>query len=111
MNQLYKKNEYIVIPVENDFIVINTKKIFKEGHSHVRELGIARLLIDLAIARELPKNPKFADRLIRISTDKEYIEKLEEYKQEKYMTSKDFKNMMEDAQVCKRSHGAIKRVR
>jgi hypothetical protein len=82
MNQLYKKNEYIVIPVENNFIVINTEKTLKEGHTHIREMKIARLLIDLAIEKRLPRNPAFVDRLVRITIDKEYIDRLKEFKED-----------------------------
>jgi hypothetical protein len=56
LNQLYKKNEYIIVPVGNNFLVINTEKIFKQGHTHVKQIKIARLLIDLAISKELPRN-------------------------------------------------------
>lgn len=65
MNQLYKKNKYIVIPVGNNFIVVNIDKPFKEAHTHIRELKVARLLIDLAIEKKLPRNPAFVDRLRR----------------------------------------------
>jgi hypothetical protein len=109
MNQLYKKNEYIVIPVENNYVVINIGKIFKEGHTHVKSIGVARLLVDLAIEKRFPRNPYFVDNLIRISVDKKYIEALKEFKED----SEDvyFKKMMEDAQVCRRERGAIRRVK
>lgn len=45
MNQIYKKENYIIIPVVNNFLVINTNKIFKEGHTHTRSMGVSRLLI------------------------------------------------------------------
>lgn len=110
MNQLYKKNEYIVIPVENKFIVINTEKTFKEAHTPVREMKIARLLIDLAIDKKLPRNPAFVDRLIRITVDKEYIDRLEEFKDDAYMDDTDFKKMMQHDSY-KRVGGVIKQVR
>lgn len=111
MNQLYKKNEYIVIPVEDNYIVINKKKIFEEGHTHIREMKIARLLIDLAIDKKLPRNPAFADRLIRITEDEEYINRLKKFREETYMKHSDFKKMMEEGQVCRRERGALRRVR
>jgi hypothetical protein len=109
MNQIYKKDEYVVVPVENNFLVINTNKVFKEGHTHIDRIGVARLLVDLAASKQLPKNPYFVDNLIRISVDKKYIDKLKEFKEDS--EDIDFKKMMEDVQVCKREHGAMKRVR
>jgi len=58
--------------VENNFIVINTKKVFEEGHSHMSRFDVVKMIIDLAIRKELPKNSKFVKSLIRISTDKEF---------------------------------------
>lgn len=109
MNQIYKKENYIVIPVENNFIVINKNKVFKDGHTHVKSIGIARLLIDLAIANELPQNPYFVDNLIRISVDKNYIKELKEFKED--VEEINYKRMMEDVPVCRRVNGAIRRVR
>lgn len=109
MNQVYKKENFVVVPVCNDYLVINTEKVFKEGHTHLKSMSICRLLIDLALKKELPKNPYYADRLIRITEDKKYIEKLKEFKEDS--EDIDFKKMMEDAPVYKREHGAIRRVR
>lgn len=102
MNQLYKRNEYIVFPVENSFIVCNTKKIFEDGHTHVTKITLARLLIDLAIERKLPKNPHLVDNLIRISNDSKYIELLQELK-ETIVTDRDFEECMR--------HDSFKRIR
>lgn len=111
MNQLYKKDKYVVVPVGNNFLVINIKKTFEDGHTHVKEMKIARLLIDLAVSKELPKNPYYADNLIRIASDKEYVSRLKEFKDDAYMEHTEFKRMMEDAPVYKRERGTIKRVR
>lgn len=80
MNQLYKKENFVVVPVQNNFIIININKIFKEGHTHVNKIGVAKLLIDLALRKELPKNPRLVDRLVRITEDKKYIEQLKEFR-------------------------------
>lgn len=109
MNQIYKKNEYIVIPVSNSYIVINTNKVFKDGHTHVKNIGIARLLIDLAISKELPKNPYFTDNLIRLSIDKSYIKELKEFKED--MSIEEFEKLMKCSHVYKRHHGAIRQVK
>lgn len=109
MNQVYKKESYIVIPVGNNFIIINTNKVFKDGHTHVKSIGIARLLIDLAIAKELPKNPYFSDNLIRISIDKNYIRELKEFKED--MSIEEFEKLMKCNHVYKRHHGALRQVK
>lgn len=93
MNQLYKRDEYIVFPVEDCFIVCNTKKVFQEGHCHQKRFDICKLLISLAIERKLPKNPHLVDSLIRISTDSIYIEQLKEFK-ETIVTEKDIQDFM-----------------
>ncbi|AAK80733.1 hypothetical protein BJV85_001104 [Clostridium acetobutylicum] len=76
MNQIYKRNKYVIVPVCNDYLVINTNKVFKKGHTHVKKINTAKMLINFAIFKEIPKNPYFIGNLIRISDDESYIEKL-----------------------------------
>lgn len=76
MNQIYRRNKYIIVPVCSDYLVINTNKIFKKGHTHVKKINTAKMLINLAIFKEIPKNPYFIQNLIRISDDENYIKKL-----------------------------------
>lgn len=109
LNQIYKKENYIVVPIENKFIVININKVFKDSYTNVKNIGVARLLIDLAITKELPRNPYFVDNLIRISVDKNYIKELKEFKEDAEEIN--YKRMMEDVPVCRRINGAIRRVR
>lgn len=105
--QIYKKENFIMIPVCNNYLVININKVFKEGHTHVKNIGVARLLIDLAINKQLPKNPRFVDNLKRISVDKSYIEKLQEFKEYEFI---DYKKLM-SAHSYKRVKGALRQVR
>lgn len=107
MNQLYKKDEYIVFPVEDALIVCNTRKVFENGHTHLKRMDIAKLLISLAIEKKLPKNPHLVDNLIRITDDKEYIEQLKEFK-ETIVTERDLQEFMKhDSYV--RVRGAMRR--
>lgn len=110
MNQIYKKENFIIIPVCKDYLVINTNKIFKEGHTHVKSIGIARMLIDLALEKRLPKNPYFVGNLIRIATDKEYIKQLQAFKTKEYIGHTDYKELMA-APCYKRHKGALRQVR
>lgn len=106
MNQIYKKENFIVIPVNNNFIIINKNKVFKDGHTHVNRIDIAKLLIDLAIKKELPKNSYFAESLIRISQDINYIDKLKKYKD----NDCNFEELMKHDSY-KRHRGALRQVR
>ncbi|WP_175412880.1 hypothetical protein [Clostridium sp. AWRP] len=110
MNQIYKKENFIVIPVCNEYLVINTNKIFKEGHTHVKSIGVARMLIDLSINRQLPKNPYFVGNLVRIASNKEYINKLQDFKRKEYSSDTYYKVLM-SAPCYKRHKGALRQVR
>lgn len=105
MNQIYKKDNFIVIPVQENFIIINKNKVFKDGHTHVKKIGIARLLIDLAISKELPQNDYFAESLIRISEDSNYIKKINKFRDKNV----DFEELMKHDSY-KRVHGAMRQV-
>lgn len=107
LNQVYEKENFIVIPVGEEHLVINKNKIFKEGHINVRRFDIATLLIDLAINKQLPIKAKFVDSLITISVDKNYIRELEEFKQEEFI---DVRELM-SAPVYRRYKRAIRQVR
>lgn len=107
MNQVYKKNEYIVVPVSNGFLIINIDKVFKKGHTHVKSLDICKLLISLAINKKLPKNVNFVDNLIRISVDKNYIKELIEIKDDKPVNVEDLMK----SPCYKRHRGAMRQTK
>lgn len=107
MNQIYKRNEYLVIAVGNGFLIININKVFKIGHTHVKSLKICKLLISLAIKKELPQNISFVDNLMRISVDRSYIKELTKFKEDKPVKITDLMK----APVYKRVHGAIRQVK
>jgi hypothetical protein len=107
MNQLYKKDEYIIFPVGGSYIVCNTRKVFENGHTHVKRIDIGKLLISLVIEKKLPKNPHLVDNLIRIADDKNYIEQLKEFK-ETIVTDKDIQDFMRHDSFI-RVRGALRR--
>lgn len=84
MNQIYKKDEFIIIPFfkgrKQEFMVVNTKKEFKNGHTHLKSFKMAKYLISLARCQKINSGlrPYLLTSLTRISTDHEYIQKLEE---------------------------------
>ncbi|WP_183128074.1 hypothetical protein [Clostridium autoethanogenum] len=109
MTQIYKKENFIVIPVCNEYLVINTDKVFKKGHAHARDIKVARLLIDLSLEKRLPKNPYFADNLIRISLDEKYIKRLQAFKSDEYIGKNDYRELMK-AHSYRRHKGALHQV-
>ena len=80
MDIVYSRKNFQVYKVENEFIVHNTNKIFKEGHSHLFGYESAKKVIDLAIHERVPND---LDRyrlvsLIRISENPDYKAKIQE---------------------------------
>lgn len=107
LNQIYKKDEYVVMPVDSGFLIININKIFKTGHTHVKSLKVCKILISLAIKKELPKNMNFVDNLVRISVDKKYIKDLIELKDDNPISVMELMK----ASSYKRHKGAMRQVR
>lgn len=64
---------------DKGFIIHNTHKPFKDGHTHLNNYDTARYLIKLAYHHTVPKKLSIylIDSLIRISTDNDYIKKLD----------------------------------
>jgi hypothetical protein len=84
MNQIFKKDEFIITPFykgrKQEFMVVNTKKEFKNGHTHLKSFKMAKYLINLARSKKINSGlrPYLLTSLARISNDQEYIMKLEE---------------------------------
>lgn len=90
MNCIYYRHEFRVIKCGNDFVVINTKKPFINGHTHFTNFNGCISAIKLVERKELPKSrsKRVIKSLQRLSTDKLYIEQLDDL-------LIDFKDMME----------------
>lgn len=86
---IYRNREFMIIKKYTGYIVINTKKDFKKGHTHIKNYNMAKTLINLAKNNKIPKsnNKYILDSLIRISNDKKYINKLEDLKNGKDLCS------------------------
>ena len=87
-NKVYEKKEFIIFQVKNGYIAYNTKKSFKDGHTHLRCFESAKTAIDLVIRRKVPRSTDlyYLTSLIRLSGDHVYISKIKElikYRQEK----------------------------
>lgn len=78
MNQVYSKKSYNIYRVADGYIVHNTAKEFKNGHTHLNGFDSAKYLIDLALHKSIPHH---LDRyrlisLTRITDDEVYAAKI-----------------------------------
>lgn len=83
-NKIYEKDDFIILKVKSKnrvgYILYNTKKTFKNGHTHVKGYSMAKTIIDNCIKKRTPKtsNIYLLTSHIRISDDEKYIQKIEE---------------------------------
>lgn len=80
MNRVYKKKQFNIYDMGDGYIIHNIDKPFPEGHTHLNNYKTAVYIIDLAIHKSIPHHVHtyFLVSLKRISTDKEYIQKIDE---------------------------------
>ena len=79
MNNIYTKDEFVIASMDNEFIVINKKKRFKYGHTHIRNFKTAKYLIDMVIHKRIPYHlPTYLlVSLKRLSDDEVYAHKID----------------------------------
>ena len=79
MNQIYSKDNFVIIRADAEYIVINKSKQFAEGHTHIRHFKTAKYLIDMVIHGRIPYHlPIYLlVSLRRLSADDNYIQKLQ----------------------------------
>ena len=79
-NKVYERKEFIIFQVKNGYIAYNTKKAFKDGHTHMKCFKSAKTVIDLVIRKKVPRSTDsyYLTSLIRLSEDLSYITKIEE---------------------------------
>lgn len=80
MNQVYSKQAFKVYRAEGGYVIHNTDKKFKDGHTHLTSFKSAKYLIDLALHKSLPYHLDTYRliSLVRISLDEEYRAKIKE---------------------------------
>lgn len=78
-NQIYARNEFAVVCVGRGYIVINRKKRFDEGHTHIRNFSTAKYIADLAAYRRIPNHlPSYLlVSLKRLAENEEQIIRIE----------------------------------
>lgn len=79
-NKIFERKEFIIFQVKEGYIAYNTKKAFKDGHTHLKHFNAAKKAIDLVINKKTPKstNVYYLISLIRLTNDDSYIEKINE---------------------------------
>ena len=75
---MQKYKDFIIFNAGNGYVALNINKPFKNGHTHTNKHSIAMILCKLASRKQMPKsrNKRFAESLIRISDDMDYINRL-----------------------------------
>lgn len=77
--QIYAKKNFIIIDMDEGYIVVNKDKEFKQGHTHITNFKTAKYLIDMVLYSRIPYHlPVYLlVSLQRLSTDEKYKEKIE----------------------------------
>ena len=79
--RIYHKKNFIIARAGRGFVVYNTKKGFKGGHTHINNYNVAKTVVNLSINKKLPKSKStyIVESLIRLTRDTKYKEELERY--------------------------------
>lgn len=84
-NCIYCKKNYKIIQMsKNNYLIINTDKSFENGHTHIYNYNVAKIIVYCCIKGEFPKYIKHLDKdertltsIIRICSNK-YIRKFKD---------------------------------
>lgn len=76
--QVYTKKNFVVVDMDEGYIVINKDKDFKQGHTHITNYNTAKYLIDMVLHSRIPYHlPIYLlISLQRLSADENYREKI-----------------------------------
>lgn len=75
----YEDSQFIIFSCGDDYVLMNKRKKFKDGHTHIHNFSTAKWLVDLYRHRRIPrklKNNYLLTSLTRISDDPVYTEKI-----------------------------------
>lgn len=72
------KGKFVLFQVSNGWIVYNTEKSFKEGHTHLKSKSSALAAIDFVQKEKIPKKTGYyyLISLIRLSNNDKYVAKV-----------------------------------
>ena len=98
--KIYEREGYIILRVKRGYIVYNTKKNFKNGHTHIQSFDMAKTLIDNNIRKKRPKTNSvyLIESHIRVTNDSKYKKMLEELLASKEDRTKD--NKYHNRNIC-----------
>ena len=80
---VYRRKQFIILEVKDSkrkgYIIHNTNKPFSEGHTHLKSLDMAKVIINNVITGKVPKtkNEYLLISHIRIAEEKRYINSIE----------------------------------
>lgn len=76
--KIFQRKEYSIYKVGDGYIVHNTNKEFRIGHTHVRSFSKAKSIVDLCVRKKLPNTPREweIESLMRITNNNTYRNKL-----------------------------------
>lgn len=91
-NPVIFKYEFAIYKVGNGYIIHNRNKDFSKGHSHQKRLNTCISIAKLVHRQQMPRNHSkwFLESIIRVSNNKEYIEKIKDL-------MLNYKDLMEDS--------------
>lgn len=91
--KIYEREGYIILRVKRGYIVYNTKKNFKNGHTHIQSFDMAKTIIDNNIRKKRPKTNSIylIESHIRVTNDSKYKKMLQELLASKEDRTKDNK--------------------
>jgi hypothetical protein len=77
-NQVYSRQGFVIFRVYNGFIVHNTGKTYKGGHTHLSKYNACKKAIEYVLYRRIPDKAScyYLTSLLRLSDDIKYSQKL-----------------------------------
>ena len=98
--KIYEREGYIILRVKRGYILYNTKKNFKNGHTHIQSFDMAKTIIDNNIRKKRPKTNSIylIESHIRVTNDSKYKKMLEELLASKEDRTKD--NKYHNRNIC-----------
>lgn len=77
---IYSKRHFNIYKLgRNDYIVHNTHKQFKYGHTHINNYNTAKYILNLTLYSSIPQKKisnYLLNSIVRISKDEPYINKI-----------------------------------